>query len=148
MLTYVIEYCVIFVLLLVIGYVVPAGLFHYLFFARRGPATEAMRIQKRRPSPQDVRREIRHSVTALLLFSVYCLIVYHAAVNGSTSLFFDFAGHPWWWAAAGFAGMLVLHDIYFYMTHRVMHLGPLFKVVHAGHHRSLTPTPWSILSFQ
>ena len=29
-----------------------------------------------------------------------------------------------------------------------MHLPPLFKAVHAGHHRSLTPTPWSILSFQ
>jgi sterol desaturase/sphingolipid hydroxylase (fatty acid hydroxylase superfamily) len=44
--------------------------------------------------------------------------------------------------------MVVLHDIYFYTTHRLMHLPPLFKAVHAGHHRSLTPTPWSILSFQ
>jgi sterol desaturase/sphingolipid hydroxylase (fatty acid hydroxylase superfamily) len=29
-----------------------------------------------------------------------------------------------------------------------MHLAPLFKTVHAGHHRSITPTPWAILSFQ
>jgi len=43
---------------------------------------------------------------------------------------------------------VVLHDIYFYTTHRLMHLAPLFKAVHAGHHRSLTPTPWAILSFQ
>jgi hypothetical protein len=90
MLTYATEYCVIFVLLVVTAYVLPAGLFHYLLFTRRSPATEAMRIQKRRPPPQDIRREIRHSVSALLLFSVYCLIVYHAASNGATALYFDF----------------------------------------------------------
>ena len=49
---------------------------------------------------------------------------------------------------AGFAATVVLHDIYFYTTHRLMHLAPLFKAVHAGHHRSITPTPWAILSFQ
>ena len=94
MLTYAIEYCVILVLLFVIGYVVPAGLFHYLFFMRRSPAVEAMRIQKRRPSPQDIRREIRDSVSALLLFTVYCLIVYHAARNGATALYFGLCGAP------------------------------------------------------
>jgi len=148
MLTYAAEYFVIFVLLLVTSYIVPAGLFHCLFSTLRGPATEAMRIQRRRPSPQDIRREIRQSVSALLLFSAYCLIVYHAARKGATAVYFDFAAHPWWWAAAGFAAMVVLHDVYFYTTHRLMHLPPLFKAVHAGHHRSLTPTPWSILSFQ
>ncbi|HMD63431.1 MAG TPA: hypothetical protein VKF83_05590, partial [Stellaceae bacterium] len=71
MLTYATEYCVIFVFVLVTAYVVPAGLFHYMFFRRRSAATEAMRIQKRRPRPQDIRREIRHSVAAVLLFSVY-----------------------------------------------------------------------------
>ena len=59
MLTYATEYCVIFVLLLVSAYIVPAGLFHYFLFRRRSPATEAMRIQKRRPRPENIRREIR-----------------------------------------------------------------------------------------
>src|SRR5262249_34742486 len=148
MLTYATEYCVIFLSLLVTGYVVPAGLFHCLFFSRRGPATDAMRIQKRRPRPQEMRREIRESVSALLLFSVYCLIIYHAVRKNATALYFDFGEHPWWWAAAGFAAMVVLHDIYFYATHRLMHLAPLFKAVHAGHHRSITPTSLAILSFQ
>ena len=148
MLTYATEYCVIFVFVLVTAYLVPAGLFHYVFLRRHSPATEAMRIQKRWPRPQDIRREVRHSVAAVLLFSVYCLIVYHAARNGATTLYFDFGEHPWWWAPAGFAATVVLHDIYFYTTHRLMHLAPLFKAVHAGHHRSITPTPWAILSFQ
>ena len=148
MLTYVIEYCVIFALLLVTAYLLPAGLFHYLFLKRCSSATEAMRIQKRRPRRQDIHREIRQSVSALLLFSVYSLVVYHAAGSGATALYFDFEERSWSWAAAGFAAMVVLHDIYFYTTHRLMHLPPLFKAVHAGHHKSITPTPWSILSFQ
>ena len=105
MLTYATEYLVIFLSLLVTGYVVPAGLFHYLYFSRRGPAINAMRIQKRQPRPQDIRREIRVSISALLLFSVYSLIVYHAARNGATALYFDFGERPWWWAAAGFAAL-------------------------------------------
>ena len=148
MLTYTTEYCVIFLSLLLIGYVAPAGLFHYLFFSRHSPAIDAMRIQMRRPRPQDIRREIRGSVSALLLFSVYCLIIYKAARNSATALYFDFGEYPWWWAAAGFTALVVLHDIYFYTTHRLMHLAPLFRAVHAGHHRSITPTPWAILSFQ
>ncbi|HEX4617121.1 MAG TPA: hypothetical protein VH230_14535, partial [Stellaceae bacterium] len=108
MLTYATEYCVIFVLLLVTAYLLPAGLFHYFLSTRRSPATEAMRIQKRRPPPQDIRREIRHSICALLLFSVYSLIVYHVAMNGATALYFHFAEHPWWWVAAGFAATVVL----------------------------------------
>src|SRR5260370_30477492 len=148
MLTYATEYCVIFVLLLVTAYLVPAGLFHYLLFRRRNPATEAMRIQKRRPRPENISREIRQSLSALLLFSVYCLIVYHAAMNGATALYFDFGGHPWWWAAVGFAATAVLHDIYFYTTPRLLHLPPLFKAVPPRHHKSLTPQPPAILSFQ
>src|ERR1700719_4650009 len=155
MLTYAIEYCVILVLLFVTGYIVPAGLFHYLFFMRRSPAIEAMRIQKRRPSPQDIRREIRQSVSALLLFSVYCLIVYHAARNGSTALYFDFTEHPWWSAAAGFASMVVLHDIYFYTTLRCSkrstpdttdrshrHPGQFYRSNHWNRFLSSASSPW------
>ena len=58
---------------------------------REGPSGQ------RRPRPQDIRREIRHSVSKVLLFSVYCLIVYHTARNGATTLYFDFGEHPWWW---------------------------------------------------
>jgi len=43
---------------------------------------------------------------------------------------------------------IVLHDTYFYWTHRLVHWPPLYPWVHAGHHKSLAPTPWAILSFQ
>src|ERR1700733_12446997 len=145
---YAFQYCAIFLQILVISYLVPAGLFHWLFFRRRSPATEAARIQPRRPTPQDIRREIRHSLRAVVLFALYSLILYQAYKRGATAVYSDFTAHPWWWAAAGFVAATVLHDAYFYLTHRLMHLRPFFKIFHAAHHRSLTPTPWAILAFQ
>jgi sterol desaturase/sphingolipid hydroxylase (fatty acid hydroxylase superfamily) len=43
---------------------------------------------------------------------------------------------------------MFLHDTYFYATHRLMHTRALFRLLHSCHHKSITPTPWAILSFQ
>lgn len=43
---------------------------------------------------------------------------------------------------------LVLHDTWFYWSHRAMHTPALFKLTHAGHHKSVTPTPWAMFAFQ
>ena len=45
---YLIEYAAIFLLLLIVAYLIPAGIFYWLFFVRRNESTEAMRIQERR----------------------------------------------------------------------------------------------------
>ena len=55
---YLTEYAAIFGLLLIVAYVIPAGIFYWLFFVRRNESTEAMRIQERRHTTADVRREI------------------------------------------------------------------------------------------
>jgi len=146
--SFAIAYATTFLVLLAVTYVLPAGLFHWLLFTRRSNATESMRIQKRRARPQDVRREIRDSVIALLFFSLYSLFLYNAFLAGKTAIYSDLSLYPWWWPIFGFVTMTVLHDAYFYAVHRLMHLRPIFRAIHARHHRSLTPTPWSILSFQ
>jgi lathosterol oxidase len=43
--------------------------------------------------------------------------------------------------------MVVLHDAYFYWTHRMMHHPRLFHAVHQMHHRSFAPTPWATYAF-
>src|ERR1043166_6083370 len=94
---YVIEYAAIFLILLVVTYVVPAGLFFCLFFVRRDESTEAMRIQTRRHTPEDIRREVKDSVISLLLFSFYSLLLYQVAKTGHTALYADLKKYPRWW---------------------------------------------------
>src|SRR5689334_2622151 len=145
---YALEYAAIFLILLLVTYVIPAGLFYWLFFVRRDESTEAMRIQTRRHTPQDIRREIKDSVISLLLFSFYSLLLYQAVKSGHTAIYTDPKRYSWWWMPLSFFLAMFLHDSYFYATHRLMHTRALFRLLHAGHHKSITPTPWAILSFQ
>lgn len=141
-------YAAVFLALLIFGYLVPAGLFHWLIDVRRAPSVVAERIQSRRPRPGDVRREIRHSLVSLALFAAYGVVLIEAHDAGLSALYWDVSSYPLWWLPASFIVATVLHDTYFYWTHRLMHTKLFFKYFHAGHHRSLTPTPWAILSFQ
>jgi sterol desaturase/sphingolipid hydroxylase (fatty acid hydroxylase superfamily) len=43
--------------------------------------------------------------------------------------------------------MLILHDAYFYWTHRMMHMPAIFRWMHWEHHKSQKPTPWTAYSF-
>jgi Delta7-sterol 5-desaturase len=43
--------------------------------------------------------------------------------------------------------MIVLHDTYFYWTHRLMHHPRLYRLFHRTHHLSTSPTPWSAYTF-
>lgn len=145
---YCVEFVVIFLSILLWAYVIPAGLFYWLFFVRRSEQTEAMRIQDRRHTREDVKREVKDSLLSILLFAFYALLVYQAIKAGRTALYSNIGDYPVWWAIASFVIAVLLHDTYFYVTHRIMHLKPLFRVFHSRHHKSITPTPWAILSFQ
>jgi Delta7-sterol 5-desaturase len=43
--------------------------------------------------------------------------------------------------------MIVVHDAYFYWTHRLMHHGRLYRAFHRTHHLSMSPTPWAAYAF-
>ena len=43
--------------------------------------------------------------------------------------------------------MIVVHDTYFYFTHRMMHHPRLFKFFHLVHHKSVNPSPWAAYAF-
>jgi len=43
---------------------------------------------------------------------------------------------------------VIIHDAYFYWTHRLMHNPKLFKVFHLVHHKSTNPSPWAAFAFQ
>ena len=42
---------------------------------------------------------------------------------------------------------IVLHDAWFYWTHRLMHHPRVFRHCHRTHHLSMNPTPWAAFAF-
>jgi sterol desaturase/sphingolipid hydroxylase (fatty acid hydroxylase superfamily) len=43
--------------------------------------------------------------------------------------------------------MFLMHDTYFYWTHRLMHHPRLFRYFHLVHHQSTNPSPWAAYAF-
>ena len=39
-----------------------------------------------------------------------------------------------------------IRDIHFYLTHRLLHWAPLYRIAHSVHHRNTNPGPWSGMS--
>ncbi len=105
------------------------------------------KLQARQASGRDVRREILASLRSALIFSLMGAMVMVAERQGWMTIYkgFDRAGPLY--LVPSLAGMLVVHDAYFYWTHRAMHHRRLFALFHRTHHLSRTPTPWAAYSF-
>ena len=116
----------------------------YGFFRRRWLHRKILQVF---PSASDVRREIKHSAVSLLIFSVIAALTLEAARRGWTQLYRqpDERGMVWFWASI--LCTILIHDTWFYWTHRLMHHPRLFRLTHLTHHRSVNPTPWAAFAF-
>jgi len=92
--------------------------------------------------------EIRNSLISLGVFGLTAAAVVFIGWAGlRTRIYRDFDEHGWPWYIASFFLAVVIHDTYFYWTHRLMHHRWLFRRVHRIHHLSNNPTPWAAYSF-
>lgn len=118
--------------------------FFYVVFRRR---LESRKISRRGANSRQVAREIACSLRSIAVYGVVIAAVVYAAYGGWTRLYVPVARYGWPWFFASIAVMIVLHDAYFYWTHRLMHARWLYRAMHRTHHRSVSPTPWAAYSF-
>jgi len=106
------------------------------------------RISRDDPKPGQVRRELLYSLRSIAIFGLVTGGVVYAAYSGWTRLYLRVDQYGWGWFAASIGLMIVVHDAYFYWTHRLMHHPRLYRVFgHDTHHRSTSPTPWAAYAF-
>ncbi len=142
------EFTVIFLFILTMGYLFPCGHAYYVYFLHSNEEKEKRRIQDRRPTRSGIAREVKMSLQAILIFSVMCTGLFEMYKAGMTSIYWDTFAYPLYYLPISFFICLVLHDTMFYWSHRFMHWRPVFKYFHAGHHKSVSPSPWAIFAFQ
>ena len=136
-----------FSVLIGIRYLVFAGvawLLGYLFFRARW---WHRKIIQRAPLPAEVRREIAYSLLTLLIFGAVGAATAMARKAGYTQMYFRIERYGWPWFFASIGLTILLHDTYFYWTHRLMHHRRLFRFFHRAHHLSTNPTPWASYAF-
>jgi sterol desaturase/sphingolipid hydroxylase (fatty acid hydroxylase superfamily) len=106
------------------------------------------RIQdKPRADKEQFRSEIKNSIYSLILFAIIDLSAYYLQKQGHTKIYEDIATYGWGYFFLSILLMLLIHDTYFYWTHRFMHLKPIYKYFHKVHHESVDTTPYTAFSF-
>lgn len=98
-------------------------------------------------SPQ-IRREILWSLASAGIYGVPAgVVAWGWQQFGWTQIYTDLNAHPLWYLPVSVFCYLLLHDTWFYWTHRWMHAPRLFRIAHAVHHESRPPTAWAAMSF-
>lgn len=122
-----------------------ATLIFYVLFRR---SWNFKKIQKGFPKTKDYLREAGYSAIAIGIFAfVGYTMHFYEPIFRKTLQYKDITAYSWAWYAAAYPIMLVVHDAYFYWTHRLMHHPRLFKYFHLVHHRSTNPSPWAAYAF-
>ena len=123
-----------------VRYLIVSGYFAWLT-SRRFPGLYANRAAQ-------ARSEIRWSLASALIYGAPAgLLAWGWQAHGWTRVYTDAGQYPAWWLPGSVLVYLLLHDTWFYWTHRWMHRPSVYKKLHAVHHASREPTAWTAMSF-
>lgn len=134
-------------LLGIFRYFLFAGIAFLVFYVLLRNKRFFQKIQQRFPENKDFKREIFHSLSTFLIFSLVPFVLNHSSIKPYTKLYSDTSTYGIGYFLLVFPLMILVHDTYFYFTHRMMHHPRLFKYFHVVHHKSVNPSPWAAYSF-
>ena len=133
--------------LIALRYFIIAGFAWLLWYQLFNGDVYYKKIQLKLPVNKDYQREIFYSIGTMLIFAIVPLLILNTAFIKFTRFYGYIHEHSilWFWMA--FPIMFIIHDTYFYWTHRLMHDPRLFPYFHLVHHKSINPSPWAAYSF-
>ncbi|MCB0755584.1 MAG: hypothetical protein KDB98_08335, partial [Flavobacteriales bacterium] len=113
-----------------IRYALFAGVPYILFYVLFQSKTFRMKIQQKVPKAKDIKREVLYSLSSIVVFSIISMLTLHMIKTGQSKIYMDISeyGQLYFWLSIPM--LIILHDAYFYWTHRAMHWKPIFKYVH------------------
>ncbi|MFN8690830.1 MAG: sterol desaturase family protein, partial [Cyclobacteriaceae bacterium] len=93
------------------------------------------------------RREFLYSVLTAFIFAGIGYSLFGTGLRNYTQLYLNMADYGWGYFWLSIPLMLIIHDTYFYWTHRAMHHPSVFRWFHKVHHLSTNPAPWASFAF-
>ena len=111
------------------------------------PFIKSRKIRHQQPPNRQIRTELLNSLRTICVFVALDILVFDLAAIGVFKKYDEIAEYGYLWFLLSIPLAIVLHDAYFYWTHRAMHHPKLFRLFHLTHHRSNNPTPFTAYSF-
>lgn len=105
------------------------------------------KIIQKNPAGADVRRELKWSLLTALIYGLVGVATILLGKFYGWQMYRKIDSRGWAWFVASIGIAIVVHDTWFYWTHRLMHHRRLFKLFHRVHHESTNPSPWAAYSF-
>ena len=128
-------------------YFIIAGILFLIYYKWLCKRITYRKIQLRFPKNADYRREIVYSIISVIIFSLVTVLFLFTPLRNITQLYKQVDQYGIVWYITSFPLMFIVHDAYFYWTHRLMHYPPVFRIFHLMHHRSTNPSPWAAFAF-
>jgi len=128
-------------------YLIPASLLAALLPLVPAGWRQPRRVQDYAPTPNQRRREFLYSMSTVLIFSLVGASVFLGVRAGWFRVYLSVDAYGWAYLALSLLLLIVLHDAWFYWTHRLLHHRRVFRWTHRTHHLSITPTPWTAYAF-
>lgn len=107
----------------------------------------ARKIRGEQPPSGQIRREIIASLRTVLIFAAFGTSIAVGKAFGLFRIYLDIDDMGTAYLVVSAVLIIVLHDAYFYWSHRFMHRQRWFGRLHRLHHRSNNPTPFTSYSF-
>lgn len=134
-------------LIIFLRYLILASLGYGIFYVIRRRKWSWKKIQPRFPSGNNYRREFLYSVSTTVIFATLGYLFFFGPLVGYTFVYRDVGKFGVGYLLFSVGITLVVHDAYFYWTHRAMHHPKLFPWFHKVHHLSTNPSPWAAMAF-
>lgn len=128
-------------------YLITASLSFWIFWKLAHKKFDRFKVNKNDPSRKQIFAEFFGSLRTLLIWGLMTAPAFFLLSNGLAANKSGPMSDPWYVHLGWFVVLIVVHDAYFYWMHRLMHHPKLYKRFHAYHHKSTSPTPWAIFSF-
>lgn len=127
-------------------YVVAAAGLFFILWAFAGPLG-GRKIRKDSPKRDQMVREFWASLRTSAVFAVGGIVSIMGSKAGIMKAYDDPAEFGWGYFWLSLVALIVLHDAWFYFTHRLIHDPRLFRRCHRLHHKSHNPSPFAAYSF-
>lgn len=131
----------------VLRYVILACAAYLIFYVLNKRRWLYRKIQPLFPPQTDYLRELSYSILTSLIFAGIGYLIFLTPVVRYTKTYFVIADYGMGYLVMSIILMIIIHDTYFYWTHRLMHLRKFFRIVHKVHHLSTNPSPWAAMAF-
>ena len=128
-------------------YLAMTGCFYWVSSRLKWTGAQKRQIYPTLPGKDIQLHEIKWSTISSVIFGLGGVLMGVFWQLGWSKIYLRFDEYGWFYFIVSGFLLSLIHDFYFYLTHRLLHIPWLYRRYHAVHHASLHPSPWASFSF-